>query len=444
MAKNVIKKPPFEFNYGLYNIFTDENYKYHQRYKEVDGKGRYLYWDEFEWRVHEEDDPLIAWYAVKTHRMSGRKLLALDDKENIPFSYTVPNSLQAKLYKISDFSREGIVPINSIGEKYLISSLVIEEAISSSQLEGVSTTRRVAKDMLESERKPRNEDEQMIVNNYLLMKEIKRDRYEDLSIDMILKFHKIATRETTENSVVPGKLREDDEIYIADGMEGNVIYQPPTYHELRRRLNQLCYFANQSHTDADFINPVLKAIILHFMMGYIHPFSDGNGRTARALFYWFMLKHNYEYFEYVSISKLLKEAPAKYGKSYLYSEYDDNDLNYFLYYQVDIILRAIDELRNYLEVKSIEFEEVTEILKGSNLSDKLNFTQKDIVKKSIKSPGRVFTANEVAVDYDISANTARKYLNELVKYKILANYKDGKTISYIAPENLHDILKKAK
>ena len=276
------------------------------------------------------------------------------------------------------------------------------------------------------------------------MKEVKIDRYEDLSVDVILKFHKIATQGTTENNVVPGQLREDDEIYISDGMEGNIVYQPPLYGELPRRLKHLCDFANKSHTEAEFINPTVKAIILHFMIGYIHPFSDGNGRTARALFYWFMLKHNYEYFEYVSISKLLKKAPAKYGKSYLYSEHDDNDLNYFIYYQVDIILRAIDDLRNYLKIKSREFEEVTEILKGSSLSDKLNFIQKDIIKKSIKGPGRVFTANEVAVDYDISANTARKYLNELAKYKILANYKEGKTISYIATENLHELLKKAK
>ncbi|MCB4760565.1 MAG: Fic family protein, partial [Sulfurovum sp.] len=181
--------------------------------------------------------------------------------------------------------------------------------------------------------------------------------------------------------------------------------------------------------------------ILHFMIGYIHPFSDGNGRTARALFYWFMLKNGYDYFEYISISKLLKEAPVKYSKSYLYTEYDDNDLNYFIYYQVEIILRAIDDLRIFLERKIQEFEELTFILKDSFLAGKLNFIQKDIIKKAIKNPGRIFTANEILVDYDISANTARKYLNELVKYKILVGAKDGRLVTYIAPDNVYDILK---
>ena len=66
---------------------------------------------------------------------------------------------------------------------------------------------------------------------------------------------------------------------------------------------------------------------------------------------------------------------------------------------------------------------------------------KSIIKKAIKNPGRVFRGLEISVDYDIAPTTARKYLNELVKYKILANYKDGRTIAYIAPENLHVLLK---
>jgi Fic family protein len=319
----------------------------------------------------------------------------------------------------------------------------MEEAISSSQLEGASTARRVAKEMLVSSRAPKTEDEQMILNNYFLMREVKRVKNEELTIDMILDFHRIATKATTQNGVLPGELRQDNEIVITDGMDGNILHQPPCYTELENRLRFICDFANIEHSGEDgtiFIHPVAKGIILHFMIGYEHPFADGNGRTARAIFYWFMLKHRYDYFEYISISTLLKEAPMQYGKSFLYSELDDNDLSYFIYHQVDIILRAIDELLKYLQQKSKEFEEMTTVLKNTSIGDYLNFIQKDIIKKSIKNPGRVFTGLEVAADYDISANTARKYLNILVESKLLGSYKDGRTISYIAPANLYEIL----
>jgi Fic family protein len=437
MAKNVIEKAPFQFDISQFEEMYDPHYQY---YQSVDEKGRYLYWDQFKWRVKENDDPQKAWWAVKWDRARNQKQIALCDKNGEPFSFCVPDTLQARLFKISNLAGQGIVPHNSIKSRYLISSLVMEEAISSSQLEGASTTRKVAKEMLALEKKPRTEDEEMIINNYLLMKELKRVKDEALSVDMILNFHRIATRGNDSNGNIAGEFRKNNAIIITDGLENTVLHQPPCFKEIPARLKALCDFANELHTGEDgtiFIHPVIKAVILHFMIGYEHPFPDGNGRTARAIFYWFMLKNGFDYFEYISISKLLKEAPRQYGLSYLYTETDDNDLTYFIYYQVDIILRAIDELLQYLQKKSIEFEEITHMLKDSALREQLNFVQKDIIKKAVKSPGRVFTANEVSVDYDISPNTARKYLNELVNYKILGSYKDGRTIVYIAPANLH-------
>jgi len=318
----------------------------------------------------------------------------------------------------------------------------MEEAISSSQLEGASTTRRVAKDMLINDRKPKNDDEAMILNNYLLMREIKRLVNEELTIDMILDLHRIATHGNNENGNIAGKFRQSNDIVISDG-DDNILHQPPSYELIEERLAKVCEFANTQHLGDEeiFIHPVIKAIFLHFMIGYEHPFSDGNGRTARSLFYWYMLKSGFDYFEYISISKLLKEAPKQYGMSFVYSEIDDNDLTYFIDYQLDIILRAIDELLQYLEQKSREFEEVNALLDSSSIGAILNFIQKDIVKKAIKNPGRIFTAKEIASDYDKSLNSARKYLNALVEHKILAIIKQGKTKEYIAPSNIQKILK---
>jgi len=441
VAKSIIEKAPFKFEPALYNI--QESFDYLQKYQDTDSKGRYLYWDKFRYRVAKGDDPQKAWWATKFVRFSKYKPLEYYDTNNAMFLFCIPDTLQAKLFKISHLSSSGIVPNNSIKKHYLISSLVMEEAISSSQLEGASTTRRVAKDMLINDRKPKNDDEAMILNNYLLMREIKRLVNEDLTIDMILDLHRIATHENHENGNIAGEFRKSNDIVISDG-EDNILHQPPSYELIQERLQAVCDFANTQHLGEEeiFIHPVIKAILLHFMIGYEHPFSDGNGRTARSIFYWFMLKNNFDYFEYISISKLLKEAPKQYGMSFLYSEIDDNDLTYFIDYQLDIILRAIDELLKYLEQKSREFEEVNALLESSSIGSSLNFIQKDIVKKAIKNPGRIFTAKEIANDYDKSLNSARKYLNELVEYKILAIIKQGKTKEYIAPSNIRGVLEK--
>jgi len=439
MGKSTIEKIPFKFSYSLFKF--EENYNYILKYKEVDAKGRYLYWDQFKYRIDKGDNAKIAWWATKLARVLKMKFLEYKDKNNQVFSFCIPNILQAKLYKISNFSSTGIVPDKDIRNRYLISSLVMEEAISSAQLEGASTTRRVAKEMLSTGRKPKNEDELMILNNYFLMQEVKYTKNEELTIGLILEYHKIATREDNTNGNVAGEFRKNNEIFIADSYDV-VVHEPPCHKEIEERLINICEFANKEHSGEDgsiFIHPIVKAIILHFMIGYEHPFSDGNGRTARAIFYWYMLKNGFDFIEYVAISKFLKQAPTKYGKSFLYSETDENDLTYFIFYQVDIIIRAIDELLNYLEEKSREFEEVTELLSNSKIGNNLNFIQKDIVKKAIKNPGRIFTSKEIVSDYDKTANTARKYLNELVEYKILAIIKNGNTKDYIAPANIRDI-----
>ena len=243
MAKETIEKAPFVFDHNLYNF--QDNYKYIQKYKAEDHKGRYLYWDQFRWRVAKGDDPLIAWWAAKLARFTQYKSIPYRDKYGKSFVFCTPDTLQAKLHKITQFSAEGLAPVNSIKRNYLISSLIMEEAISSSQLEGASTTRRVAKDMLVSSRRPKTEDERMILNNYLLMRQVKRVKNEELTIDMILDFHRIATQGTTQNAVVPGKLREDNEIVITDGIDGTIVHQPPCYTELEDRLRLVCEFADR-------------------------------------------------------------------------------------------------------------------------------------------------------------------------------------------------------
>jgi Fic family protein len=75
--------------------------------------------------------------------------------------------------------------------------------------------------------------------------------------------------------------------------------------DLPERMRALCAFANMRTGVDGFVHPIVRAIILHFMLAYDHPYVDGNGRTARALFYWSALKDGYWLIEYVSISRII-------------------------------------------------------------------------------------------------------------------------------------------
>ena len=183
--------------------------------------------------------------------------------------------------------------------------------------------------MIRTGRPPSDVSEHMILNNYLTMQEILRLKSSPLSADMVFEIHKRVTANTLEDPSAAGRFRRPDEQRVVGDHFGVVYQDPPPASQLPDRLQAMCDFGN-GKTPEFFVHPALRAIILHFWLAYDHPFVDGNGRTARALFYWGMLNAGYWLFELISISNILRKAPIKYGRSFLYSETDDNDVTYFL------------------------------------------------------------------------------------------------------------------
>ncbi|MEE1920470.1 Fic family protein [Pseudomonas sp. 148P] len=409
------------------------------RFSAVDAKGRYLHWHDFRHRVPAGINAEAAWGAVKLSRKLILKSIGLDAENGQPFQYCLPDYAQKVIHDIEHINARlglGVSNTSTSNESnlFLVESLMMEEAISSAQLEGAATTRKVAKEMLEKEREPVNDDERMIFNNFMLMKLAKHSQEMPLSIELIRRFHAEATRNIQEEHACPGEVRRANDIYLR-GRDEEIAHQPPDADVLLERLENLCEFANQKHDGHDgraFIHPAVKAIILHFMIGYEHPFNDGNGRTARCIFYWYLLKHGYWAFEYISISALLKQAPVQYGESYLFTETDDFDLTYFICYQLKIIERAMEDFLAYIEQKRKAFYYVMELLAESGFNKDLNFRQIHLLKKVLRSPGRLFIAKEVKNDFDVSEGTARADLEKLVKLKLLAKTKEGKTHCYVA------------
>lgn len=430
-----IKFPP-SVEELLSQYTTQELYPLLSQYKATDEKGRYLSWDKFQY-LHPKQSKL-KWLVTKLNRRGLFKELVLGEYR---FHYGVPDSLQAKLHYIDQESGKHIdAKVNQQEQElFLIKSLMMEEAITSAQLEGAVTTRKVAKMMLETERPPKTKDERMIFNNYQLMKAVVALKNASLSIEMILELHRLATDNAIENNAVEGEFRQSDDIYIAD-YDGNKLYQPPSYGQVPGLIQAVCDFANAHHnTETHFIHPIVKATILHFLIGFIHPFGDGNGRTARALFYWFMLKSGYWLFEYISISRFLKNAPKQYADAYLHTETDELDMTYFIDYQVNIIIRALTALQEYIRYKQHHFSDFIRKIATfvAKLPIKLNERQIQILQKAVKSGGYIFTVKEISNEFGVTENTARSDLKELLELGLLGEMKIGRTVGYISLNDLN-------
>lgn len=418
-------------------------------FKAVDEKNRYTHWDKLRYKTPPKGLSVEDWWAViKLARSSQFKSIGLLDNDSNAFKMTSTDYILQALHGIDCDASGGVSsqePIlnSQTRDRYLIRSLW-EESISSSQLEGASTTHNVAKEMLRTKRQPLNKDEQMIYNNYLAMRFIQEHKDDKLTPQFICDLHRIVTEKTLEKDDVNkvGKLRSlNDDVRVVDIATNETLHLPPVATELPARLELFCNFAN-SESSEFFIHPVVKAIILHFMLAYEHPFVDGNGRTARALFYWYMAKQNYWLMEYCSISKIIKNAPAKYSRSFLYTESDESDLTYFVIHQLDVIQQAIKSLNDYIDRKVESVQDAKQLLrKNKTLQNQLNSRQMILLSHALKHPGFIYDIKTHQTKHAITYETARKDLTNLFnKVKLLDKLKQGRAFVFRSPVDLNERL----
>ncbi len=385
----------------------------------------YMHWHKVRYYrpMPEGVSPEEIWFFLKLGRESNKKNVPFFDKNNNPFSYWVPDSLLKILHEI-DLGVGGTIRTDRPGfpppkEEYIVSSLM-EEAIASSQLEGAGTTRQVAKEMLRSGRKPKDKSEQMILNNWESMNYIRHNRNKKFTPERLLQLHSILTLDTMKNPEEAGRLRTSDDIEVEYNQQ--TVHIPPLAISLKERIEKLCDFANRDDEE-NWIHPVLKAAMIHFRLAYDHPFTDGNGRTARQLMYWYLLSRKYFLFEYLAISKYFIQSPGRYVRSYLYTESDGNDLTYFLLFNLRAIRRAILELRRYIVRKQEEVASANDSLKSLR---GLNPRQKILLHHAIGHPTNLYTIETHKNRHAIVYQTARNDLLSLVKKGFLRKEKQGK------------------
>lgn len=376
------------------------------------------------------------WFGLKMRRQTGNKIIPLADTAGSNFTFCVPDLVTDLLHQIDRNGGTSVEIPEQITnaeqrDRYVVRSLM-EEAITSSQLEGAATTREVAKKMLAEGRKPRDRSERMIVNNYVTMRRILNLKDKPLTPEMVFQIH----REISEGALdIPdgaGRFRRaDEEINVSD-VEGTVFHSPPPASELPKRLEAMCDFANGKTPDF-FVHPVIRGIILHFWLAYDHPFVDGNGRTARALFYWQMLHSSYWLFEFISISQFLRKAPVQYGMAFLQTETDENDLTYFIIHQAEVIRRALKELHDYVARKSSETRACLDALQKH---PELNHRQQSLISHAVRHPGFVYNIAGHGARHAVVYQTARTDLLSLAKLKLLEQRKAGRALVFVAPKDL--------
>jgi len=410
--------------------------------------GRYLHWEELRYRQPPEDLAVQEWWATikwaRTQRLT--PIQAMKSLYPLDFGFVQLPTIQAELH---DFDRKNVGRelLTALGNHDLLAEYrvrqLIEEAINSSVLEGARpTTRELARQLVRENRPPATRDEKMILNNWHAMKRIVelRDENRPLVVDDVLELHRILGEDSLDVPDAEGRFRGAADPVVVQDIEGTIWHTPPPAEGLRERIARLLRFAEDGAVDGSnaFIHPVIRAIIVHFWIGYEHPFRDGNGRIARALYYWCMLRHGYELAEFLSISGPIDRAPKAYYQAFAFAETDDGDLTYFVLHQLKVMREALSELTDHLKERAASMKELARTVAGF---DSLNHRQRALLQHAVHHPLESYTIEAHAEAHLVHYQTARNDFVDLVEMGYFVARRVGRGKRYFPAESLSKKLK---
>lgn len=373
------------------------------------------------YRVSGEEDFAEVWQQLQISRRENGVKIPLKDQEDKDLFFSLTEELKKKVVAVDDLARNNFFDNLDENEKIdLIRAAQEDEAFYSSVIEGAHTTKKRTKELVEKGLEPKNKDERMVLNNYKALMFILENLHRDIDEDIIIKIYQKVTEGTLDEEELGYRNNQN---YVRSLNE--VVYEPPKYEEVPKLMKDLVKFINDD--SEDLLHPLIKALILHFDFVYIHPFNDGNGRTARALTYMYLLKSGYHFFKFFSISSLLKEFRGNYYKAIKNVEDYDSDVTYFIEFYLDMMEKSIkkvsSDFRNQYLLKVIK-EKI--LNKGLELNSRQVKSLEKIIKVNKKNVDIAFymSLNKVVQE------TARKDLQELVEMEILQVTKLGKKNVY--------------
>lgn len=419
LQRNMGYKTDFEFlNDSLWLEFTQQ---------------RYVPLKDIKYRLNQREPNQLTnteWIGLRDKIQNLRKMGSIPffvksiDKK---FWFFPSDSIQEKIHWIEfegNALYEQIKAYGAFKEEFLTNAK-IEEAVTSAIYEGANSTRSKARAMIASQKSPVTKSEWMLINNYEAMKWINENSFLPLNLEAILKIHNIVTQNTLDgdDAHFQGKFRNDT-VHVGD-------HEGVKFTLIEDSLNEVLQLTTQHPRS---IHPLLRGILLHYFTAYIHPFFDGNGRTARTLFYFKAIKNNLKFVELLSVSAALKEIGRKYEKSFDLVVEHELDMTYFIDFCLDSLILSLKQVK-----KKVEY-----LISLSNLkeSHRLNSQQVSLLQKMALNKFRHITIEEYAASIEKSREVARIELKDLKDKGFLIEQKKGKKlIYYIDSKRLKEKLK---
>ncbi|MGB3458407.1 MAG: Fic family protein [Halobacteriota archaeon] len=282
--------------------------------------------------------------------------------------FTISNSITKALLEIE--RARGFLDAAELKEawiKDMQSEALILEAHHSTHIEGTQLTFAEAQGILtgKSVKGIRADDRQELLNYKAAMDFVSEymGKKSEITEELIKEIHKLLVKDVRGGTLEPGKYRSIQN-YVVNSLTGTIIYTPPQPSKVPRLMQEFVDWLNK---DSD-ISPVLIAGISQYQFVDIHPFLDGNGRTARVLCSLCLYQNGYDFKRLFSISEYYDKNRRKYYDA-IQSVRENNrrDMTGWLEYFTDGLRSQLVEVKTK-GVKAIKMDVLHENIKDFNLN----------------------------------------------------------------------------
>jgi Fic family protein len=227
--------------------------------------------------------------------------------------------------------------------------------------------------------------------------------------DAILKLHNDITKETLEQAEHVGKYRKI-QVYVGNRLTGAVVYTPPKADHVPEQMKELIDWLNSEESHK--INPLIVAGVTHYEFVRIHPFVDGNGRTARALATMILCLRGFDIKRFFALDDYYDGDRKAYYSSLNSIDQKTLDLTGWLQYFTDGVLLSTNQVKERILKLSVEKNK-------KNQKGQIALTNRQMkIIEHMQREGRI-TATDAAKIFKITRQAALKELNKLATMKVI-------------------------
>lgn len=366
------------------------------------------------------------WREIEEERLGKAVSLELQDKNKKSLWFVITPSL---LGLISGIERNrGFLASLKLPKKFmdrLTKENEKKEAYYSSHIEGAVTSLEAALLHLNKPSRKDYGDEslQMIVNNRDALEYIRAQNLKPISHEIICELHKILVRNTHKKKPITVGAYRKGPIYVMNG-QGQVIYEGPLANDVWPMMD--CYI-RWLHSVSE-AHPLIKAALAHLYFVHVHPFDDGNGRSARALSNLYLMKHGYQFINFMAPSDYFDHHRAEYYRAIQNMETHNGDATFFILYY----LKALDEQLHNVQTEIQKEERVRDIrnILSAKVRAKLDKKQIKALQWMLEHQEAMTTKKYCKLG-QCSDETARKDFNRLIEAGLIEKIGRGRTTGYI-------------